>query len=258
MNRQQLNITVGSDVILNVTLVHEEEVLIPALIDNLEANLISGLGTRTALETGLGADYITIAIPWVEGRLAGCHSLEVKGSINGLAWAAIGKGLIRYTTNTEAGADSVTVEADAYDVTMEAGYHYSDSPIAAVTATIDDQVGTPSVDVSYARRVLGFAFHNMKGPQGETGPQGEQGIQGTSAIWDAEAEILTELEQGTGEAANRTMSQKAITEQLNYVVSLIPMIDVDEDGFYVVDENYNIGFGVTGSGVVGYKNVGYK
>ena len=56
MNRQQLNITVWSDVILNVTLVHEEEVLIPALIDNLEANLISGLGKRTALKTGLGAD----------------------------------------------------------------------------------------------------------------------------------------------------------------------------------------------------------
>lgn len=163
MNRQQLNITVGSDVILNVTLVHEEEVLIPALIDNLEANLISGLGKRTALETGLGADYITIAIPWVEGRLAGCHSLEVKGSTNGLAWAAIGKGLIRYTNATEAGADSVTVEADAYDVTMEVGYHYSDSPIARVEATIDSQVGEPEVGIRYAARVLSLAFRNIKG-----------------------------------------------------------------------------------------------
>ena len=163
MTPNQLNITVGSDVILNVTLVHEEETLIPALIDNLEANLISGLGKRTALETGLGADYITIATPWVEGRLAGCYSLEVKGRINGLAWAAIGKGLIRYTNATEAGADSVTVEADAYDVTMEAGYHYSDSPIAAVHVSVDDEYGTPSADVTYQRRVLGLDFHNLRG-----------------------------------------------------------------------------------------------
>lgn len=159
----QLNITVGSDVILNVTLVHEEEVLIPSLIDNLEANLISGLGKRTVLETGLGADYITIAIPWVEGRLAGCYSLEVKGSINGLSWAAIGKGLILYTNATEAGADSVTVEADAYDVTMEAGYHYTDSPIAAVHVSVDDEYGTPSADVTYRQRVLGLDFHNLRG-----------------------------------------------------------------------------------------------
>jgi hypothetical protein len=158
-----LNITVGTDVILNVTLEHEGVVLNPALIDNLQANLITGLGRKTPLETGLGADYITIAIPWVEGRLAGCHSLEVKGSINGLAWAAIGKGLIRYTNGTEAGADSVTVEADAYDVTMEAGYHYSDSPIAAVHVSVDDEYGTPSADVTYQHKVLGLGFHNLRG-----------------------------------------------------------------------------------------------
>lgn len=257
-NKEQLNITRGSDVILNVTLMHEGEVIIPELIEGLSASLISGLGKKTPLATSMVSDYIVVSIPWVDGRFPGCHSLELKGYINSLAWVSVGNSIIRYTSATEAGADTVTVEADAYDVTMEAGYHWTDSPIARVEATIDDQVGTPSVDVSYVRKVLGFAFHNMKGPQGETGPQGEQGIQGTSAIWNAEAEILTELEQGTGDATNRTMSQKAITEQLNYVISLIPMIDVDEDGFYVVDENYNIGFGVTGSGVVGFKNVGYK
>ena len=55
--------------------------------------------------------------------------------------------------------------------------------------------------------------------------KGQQGEQGTSAIWDGNAEILTELEHTTGQATNRTMSQKAITDiiegvdNVNYVES---------------------------------------
>lgn len=162
-NRNQLNITRGSDVILNVTLEHEGEVIIPALIDGLEVNLISGLGARIPLTATQAADYIVVNIPWSVVQRVSIYSLEVKGSINGLAWAAIGKGLIRYTNATEAGAESVTVEADAYDVTMEAGYHYSDSPIAAVHVSVDDEYGTPSADVTYQQRVLGLDFHNLRG-----------------------------------------------------------------------------------------------
>jgi hypothetical protein len=46
---------------------------------------------------------------------------------------------------------------------------------ARAEATIDNNTGTPSVDVSYTGGVLSFAFRNLKG---ETGPQGVQGIQG--------------------------------------------------------------------------------
>ena len=41
-----------------------------------------------------------------------------------------------------------------------------------VGATIDGNVGTPSVGVSYANGVLSFDFHNMKGTQGVPGPTG--------------------------------------------------------------------------------------
>lgn len=208
-----INITCETDVRLNVTLMHQGEVIIPQLIDNLQAYLISGIGVRTPLQANVKDDYIKIDVPWAKGRL-GCHSLMLKGYINALAWAAVGKAVIRYTSATEKGDDNVTLQADAYDITMEVGYHYSDSPIARVEATIDDQVGTPSVDVSYVRKVLGFAFHNMKGEKGEDGATGPQGIQGTSAIWNGNAEVLTELEQTTGGATNRTMSQKAITDEI--------------------------------------------
>ena len=190
-NKEQLNITRGSDINLNVTLIHDEEVINPLLIEGLEVNLISGLGRKIPLASTQAADYIVVSIPWSDVQRVSVYSLEVKGSINGLAWAAIGKGLIRYTNSTEAGADSVTVEADAYDVTMEVGYHYSDSPIARVEATIDDQVGTPSVDVSYERRVLVLDFHNLKG-------NGIADIEVEESIEDGGENVVTEtFDDGT-------------------------------------------------------------
>lgn len=78
-----------------------------------------------------------------------------------------------------------------------------ESPIASLTAdaTVDDQTGTPSVNVTdnfdpeTQVHSLMFAFHNLKGakgdkgdtgatgaqgPQGETGPQGEKGDTGAT------------------------------------------------------------------------------
>ena len=41
--------------------------------------------------------------------------------------------------------------------------------IQEVEASVDNQVGTPSVDVSYSGGVLVLTFHNLKGEQGDTG-----------------------------------------------------------------------------------------
>lgn len=103
----------------------------------------------------------------------------------------------------------------------------------------------------------GVEYQMPQGPKGDTGATGPQGPQGDSfqPIEDVSGLVLAHT---TGQDNTKAMTQKAVTEQLDYVRSLIPMIEVDEDGFFVVDENYNIGFGVTGSGVVGFKNVGYK
>ena len=44
-----------------------------------------------------------------------------------------------------------------------------------VQATIDGNVGNPSVGVSYANGVLSFDFHNMKGNPGQDGQDGQDG-----------------------------------------------------------------------------------
>ena len=153
----------GTDVILHVTLEHDGETINPALIEDLSVALVSGLAKRTTLTATPEADYIVVSIPWVDGRIPGCYSLELKGTINGLLWSSVGKSIIRYTQATQPGCTSATVTGDTYDVTMEAGYYYTDSPIEQVTAHVDDSVGTPSAEATYLKRKLNFDFHNIKG-----------------------------------------------------------------------------------------------
>lgn len=52
------------------------------------------------------------------------------------------------------------------------------SAITEATATVDNNVGIPQVDVELDGETLKFAFKNLKGENGETGPQGPPGPEG--------------------------------------------------------------------------------
>ena len=61
----------------------------------------------------------------------------------------------------------------------------------------------------------GVTLEVRNGSQGPVGPQGIQGIPGTGAIWTGEGEEIMMLEQTTGNALNKAMSQKAVSDALN-------------------------------------------
>lgn len=52
------------------------------------------------------------------------------------------------------------------------------SNITNASASIDNNTGVPSVDVTLSEGVLSFDFKNLKGEKGETGAQGQTGPQG--------------------------------------------------------------------------------
>lgn len=164
-NRQQLNITCGTDVVLHDTLIFDSEPFDPALSVGITANLVSSLGKRTALEVEVADSGLIIYVPWVE-RNAGYYGLEVTGTCNSKKWATYADSLIHYTRATEMGVAEVTIESDYYDITQVVGFRYSESPIKKVTATIDDEVGTPEVHTDYDGKNIHFDFHNMKGNRG--------------------------------------------------------------------------------------------
>lgn len=214
-NRQQLNITCGTDVVLHDRLIFDGETFDPNLSVGIAANLVTSLGKRTALDVQVVDDELLISVPWIDGTLPGCYGLEVTGSCNSKKWATYADSLIKYTKATRPGASEVTVESDSYDITQEVGYCYSDSPVKYATATIDNNVGVPSVDVTYEHRVLGFKFHNMKGEPGVHGEQGIQGIPGESAVFDPTTGNISVIKQTTGDDTLSPMSQDAVTRTFN-------------------------------------------
>lgn len=58
----------------------------------------------------------------------------------------------------------------------------------------------------------GVVLEVRNGSRGQVGPQGPQGIPGEGAIWTGEGEEIMTLEQKTGQAINKAMSQKAVSE----------------------------------------------
>ena len=221
-NGQHLNITMGTDVVLRDTLIFDGETFDPALSVGITANLVSSLGKRTALEVEVADGGLIIYVPWQE-RNAGYYGLEVTGTCNSKKWATYADSLIHYTRATEMGAAEVTIESDYYDITQVVGYRYSTSPIDKVTASVDAEVGKPSVDANYDGKNLSFAFHNIKGETGEQGIQGIQGIPGESAVFDPTTGNIAVIKQGTGDDVNSPMSQAAVTGEFDkFIAEVLP------------------------------------
>ena len=239
--RAELNVTCGTDVVLNVRLLFKGVTFDASLSSCLEANLISGLGHRTSLPVEVTDGEVTVTVPWVTGRHAGRHGLELRGMLNGLRWSTVADGLINYTLSTVPGTSpDIVMCGDGYDITLEVGYRYGETPIERVEASVDGGIGEPSVDVSYVSKVLSLSLHNIKGVQGDEGKSAYEvavanGYQGTEAEWlaslkgikgdqgDSAAYVPDEGEELAplflanvlGNSTVKGMTQKAITEATN-------------------------------------------
>ena len=271
-NTQQLNITCGTDVVLHDRLIFDGETFDPNLSVGIAANLVSSLGKRTALDVQVVDDELLISVPWVDGTLPGCYGLEVTGSCNSKKWATYADSLIRYTKATVPGESEVTVESDSYDITQEVGYYFSDSPISRVEATIDDEVGEPSVNVAYEHKVLSLAFHRILGDgilsiaQTETSDESDgvnvvtvttvggkvftfqvrNGSKGDTVILGEGVEYT--LYNGLGQNTDGAMTQKKVTDELDGINVTEDVIDFSElysYYYYIYQNKWNNGVNVT-------------
>ena len=118
-------------------------------------------------------------------------------------------------------------DADEYATKEDAQAMVDEAKVTGASVDYQEDGGSPSATVDFSEGSLGFTLKNMKMKFSDLSPEeiaaitGPQGIPGEGAIWTGEGEEIMTLEQETGQAINKAMSQKAVSD------SLLPVSGID-------------------------------
>lgn len=123
----RLNITAGNDKrvvlqLLNGLRDESREPFPVELSEDVAVKMVSEVGTRHAVSFTVGDEGRVLLDLKGSDYKIGLWGIEVVGRLNGAKWRAYGDSMIHYTATTERGAEQVTVQADAGELTLVVGY----------------------------------------------------------------------------------------------------------------------------------------
>lgn len=181
-------IRIGNDIRIRWSLMDAEQQ--PYILTNRDVSVELNVGTKKVRIKELEVEENTIIFTYygMSQRYTGNYILKfiendgekemVTFDINDAftlvdhSWQAIDEGEAPETIQLE----FVTVTSSLHS---SVGPQGPSGEIGEVTAEVDDEVGTPSVEVTTSgpdeKKDIHFAFHNLKGEEGEQGPIGPQG-----------------------------------------------------------------------------------
>lgn len=192
------------------------------------------------------SEEIVIPTVWAKvGKIL--ESADVGGDIYPEATPSVVAQIMENSATALELAQDVANAAARGDFNGAPGADGANATIVGATGSVDDQVGTPSVEVtvggSDTERTFDFAFHNMKGEKGDTGDKGDTGNTGAAAT--VAVGTTTTGDAGTNAAVTNSGTSSAAV--LNFTIPKGDKGDKGDTGNTGATPAFSVGTVTTGA-----------